>query len=227
MYFCAAEKHCGDVAKSVKEPGHPSENMKTNSQHIPFARLADLAENRASAEERTASMTHVSACSDCAAELQRLGRVLELMRTDTAPDAPRDLLAFARAIFRRPEGSSEPSLLRRIVAALTFDSSMNLTPAFGVRSGQSASRQLLYSAEGSDIDLRISSQKDQWIVAGQLLGPGCAGGQVEIEGEGQAATAALNDICEFTLPPLPSGSYMLRLRLRDTQVEIPRLELRA
>ena len=201
--------------------------MKTNSQHIPFARLADLAENRASAEERTASTPHLATCSDCTAELQRLGQMLELMRTDTAADAPRDVLAFARNIFSQHAGSREPSLLRRIVAALKFDSSMNLTPAFGVRSGQSASRQLLYSAEETDIDLRVSSEKDQWIVAGQLLGPDCAGGQVEIDGEGQAATATLNDLGEFTLPPVPAGSYTLRLRLSDTQVEIPQLELRA
>ena len=172
-------------------------------------------------------MLHVSACSDCTAELQRLGQALELMRTDTAPDAPRDVLAFVRNIFRQREGSREPSLLRRIVAALTFDSNMNLTPAFGVRSGHSASRQLLYSADESDIDLRISSQQDQWVVAGQLLGPGCAGGLVEMEGEGRAATATLNDLCEFTLPPVPAGSYALRLRLRDAELEIPHLELRA
>ncbi len=200
--------------------------MKTTSQHIPFARLADLAENRALAEERTASMAHLSACSHCAADLQRVGQVLELMRTDTATDAPRDVLAYARNIFRGSQ-LSEPSLLRRIVAALSFDSSLNRAPAFGVRSGQATSRQLLYSAEQSDIDLRISSQDDQWIVAGQLLGQDCVGGRVEIEGESGLAVAALNELCEFTLPPLPPGSYTLRLLLRDAEVEIPQLELGA
>lgn len=200
--------------------------MKTTSQHIPFARLADLAENRASAEERTASMKHLSTCSHCAGELQRVGQALELMRTDTATDAPRDVLADAINIFRGRE-LSEPSLLRRIVAALNFDSSMNMTPAFGVRSGQATSRQLLYSAEQSDIDLRISCQDDEWIVAGQLLGQDCVGGRVEIEGESGLAVAALNELCEFTLPPVPSGSYTLRLRLQDAEVEIPQLELRA
>jgi len=201
--------------------------MKTSSQHIPFAKLADLSENRASADEQTASMAHLSACSHCAAELQRVGQVLELMRTDTATDAPRDVLAYAINIFSGSDQLSEPSLLRRIVAALRFDSSLNMAPAFGVRSGQATSRQLLYSAEQSDIDLRISSQDDQWIVAGQLLGQDCVGGRVEIEGESGLAAAALNELCEFTLPPVPSGSYTLRLRLQDAEVEIPQLELRA
>jgi hypothetical protein len=201
--------------------------MKTSSQHIPFAELEDLAENRASADERAASMAHLSSCSRCATELQRVGQVLELMRSDSATDAPRDMLAYAINIFSGRDKSSAPSLLRRIVAALSFDSSMNMTPAFGVRSGQAASRQLLYSAEQSDVDLRISSQDDQWIIAGQLLGQDCVGGRVEIEGEGGSAVAVLNELCEFTLPPVPPGSYTLRLLLQDTEVEIPQLELRA
>lgn len=201
--------------------------MKPTSQHIPFATLADLAERRATADEQANSMAHLSTCPECAAEFHRLGKVVELMRTDTATDAPRDVLGYAINIFRGREQSSEPSLLRRIIAALTFDSSMNMAPVFGVRSGQAASRQLLYSAEENDIDLRISSRDDQWIVAGQLLGQDCVGGRVEIEGESGLAVVALNELCEFTLPPLPPGSYKLRLLLQDAEVEIPQLELKA
>lgn len=200
--------------------------MKTDSQHIPFAKLADLAEGRAPSEELSASQ-HLAACQHCAAELKKVAHVLELMRTDTEPDAPRDVLAYAINIFGQREQSSAPSLLRRIVAALSFDSSSNVAPAFGVRSGQASSRQLLYSAEQNDIDLRISAQDDQWIVAGQLLGQDCVGGRVEIEGESGLAAAELNELCEFTLPPVPPGSYTLRLHLRHAEVEIPQLELRA
>jgi hypothetical protein len=152
--------------------------------------------------------------------------VLGLMRTDTAVDAPRDLLAYAVNIFSRREDVREPSLLRRIVAALTFDSSANLAPAFGVRSGQSVSRQLLYSAEDNDIDLRLTPADENWIVAGQVLGQDCVGGRVEIEGESERAAVALNELCEFTLPPLPAGSYTLRLQLANVEVQIPQLELR-
>lgn len=201
--------------------------MKPTSQHIPFATLADLAERRATADERATSMAHLSACPECTAEFHRLEKVLELMRTDIAPDAPRDVLTYAINIFRGREQSSEPSLLRRIVAALSFDSSMNVAPAFGVRSGQATSRQLLYSAEENDIDLRINLQDDRWIVAGQLLGEDCVGGRVEIQGQGGLAGATLNELCEFTLPPLPAGSYTLRLFLQNAEVEIPHLELKA
>jgi hypothetical protein len=199
--------------------------MKTSSQHIPFGRLADLSEDRASTDERREAMAHISDCSHCATELQRLGTVLELMRTDTTADAPRDVLANAINIFRGR--NSKPSLLRRIVATLSFDSSQNLAPAFGVRSGQTTSRQLLYSAQDSDIDLRISHQEDQWTVAGQLLGQDCIGGRVEMEGESGLVAGALNELCEFALPPVAAGSYTLRLFLHNAEIEIPRFELRA
>ena len=201
--------------------------MKTASEHIIFAKLADLAEGRAADAERTASMAHISNCSACTQQLEQLGNVMELMRTDTAADAPRDVLAFAIGVFNQDEKSREPSLLRRIVAALSFDSSSNLAPAFGVRSGHTAARQLLYSAEENDIDLRISAEGENWIVAGQVLGEDCAGGRIEIEGAGESAGADLNELCEFTLPPVSAGSYTLRLRLGNAEVEIPGLELRS
>lgn len=200
--------------------------MKTDSQHIPFAKLADLAEKRAAADERTASMAHLSSCAVCGQKVERVEQLLGLMKTDTATDAPRDVLTYALNIFS--DYAREPSLLRRIVAALSFDSSSNLAPAFGVRSGQTTSRQLLYSAEENDIDLRITPEQENWIVAGQVLGEDCVGGRIELEGRsGELTVADLNDLCEFILPPVSAGSYTVRLRLGNVEVEIPQLELRA
>ncbi len=200
--------------------------MTTASKHISFAELADLADKRAAGDKQAIALSHLAECLVCAQQLDRIGQVLELMRTDTSADAPRDVLAYAVNIFSRRE-SSQPSILRRIVAALSFDSSSNLAPAFGVRAGQGASRQLLYSAEENDIDIRITPEGESWIVAGQVFGEGCVGGRIEIEGEGELATADLNDLCEFTLPPVPAGSYAVRLRLGSAEVEISELQLSA
>ena len=201
--------------------------MKPDSNHIPFAELADLAEMRASEERRAASASHLTTCADCSAELKRVQQVLELMRTDTSTDAPRDVLAYAINIFSDRKQSQSPSLMRKIVAALSFDSNQNLSPAFGVRSAGAATRQLIYAAENSDIDLRISAADDRWTVAGQVLGEGCAGGRVDIEGQNVIETAAINDLCEFALPPVSPGSYTLRLRYGNAEVEISPLTLGA
>lgn len=211
---------CGRLEPFEKRK--PAATMTTDSKHLPFAELADLAEQRTSGDKPTS--VHLSNCSDCAEQVDRIRQVLELMRGDASTDAPRDVLAYALNLFSKHE-NSKPSILRRIVAALTFDSSSNVAPAFGVRSGPATSRQLLYSAQENDIDVRITPEGESWILAGQVLGENCVGGRVEIEGQSGLATADLNDLCEFTLPPVPAGCYAIRLRLGTAEVEIPLLQL--
>jgi hypothetical protein len=201
-----------------------------------FEQLADLAEERIASEARkeTARIEatpHLATCLECTSEVQRLEKVMLLMKSDREHDAPRDLLAYAVNIFDRTSSTKEPSILRRLVAVLTFDSNMNIRPAFGVRSGQAGSRQLLYSAEDHDVDVRITLQQDQWTIAGQILGADCTGGEVtlvnlpEIDGEKRSAKAVLNELCEFSLPPVAPGSYKLLLRFATSEVEVPRFEL--
>jgi hypothetical protein len=122
---------------------------------------------------------------------------------------------------------AQPSLMRRVLAALSFDSAQ-LTPAFGLRSGApAATRQILYSAEGYDLDLRVAAQNGKVAVSGQVLGEAAGPGSVIIENDTEQAQATLNDLCEFTLPNVPAGVYTLRLQLSGLEVEIPNLELQA
>jgi hypothetical protein len=195
--------------------------------HLSFTKLADMAEGRMAGDERNLSSAHLSACPRCAAKLNRLESVLGLMRTDETEDAPREVVSRAINLFRSRVASQTPSLVQRIVAALSFDS-LQTTPAYGVRSGQAATaRQLLYNAGEYDLDLRITETGEGWVVSGQVLGEERAGGQIELEGERGVVQADLNEQSEFMLPAVPTGSYDLRLRFTDLEVEVPQLELRA
>ena len=193
----------------------------TNSTHIPIEALANIAEGRATSEARETTMAHIATCSTCHDTLRRLQQLILLMKGDRTNDAPRDVLASAINIFSQEKRSP----LRRIVAILTFDS-RNPGPVFGVRSLPTASRQMLYSAEESDLELRITVQNDECILAGQVIGEGWAGGHVEILGVAGRSEATLNDVCEFKLPPIPVGNYSLTVRMLDRQIEIPELELK-
>lgn len=199
--------------------------MSLSFNHIPFAKLVDLAEGRLL---RDAPGEHLAHCLDCAARLKQLEALLNTMRQDTMEDAPPELIARTVALFRARSREAAPSLMRRIVAALRFDS-QQMSPAYGVRSGQTGgARQLLYSAGENDLDLRLSQSDGAWVISGQVLGPDCMNAEIELQGETTASQrAVLNEQCEFRLSPVPSGSYHLRLRLVDTEVEIPQLELRA
>jgi len=191
------------------------------SPHIPLETLADIVEDRAKAGILHTAMAHVATCSACDDMLRRLRQLVIMMRTDTAADAPRDVLMSAISLFspqrKRP--------LPRIIATLIFDS-RQAGPAFGMRSLRMTSRQLLYSAHQADLDLRIAIQNEECVVAGQVIRDGCAGGLVEISGATGTAEASLNELCEFRLPAIPVGNYSLRVRMSDVEIEIPELELK-
>lgn len=192
----------------------------TNS-HISIETLANVAEGTATFETREAATAHISTCSACHDSLNRLQQLILMMKSDSMSDAPRDVLTSAINIFSQEKRSP----LRRIVAILTFDS-RNAGPVFGVRSLPTGSRQMLYSAEETDLELRITVQNDECILAGQVIGEGWAGGHVEILGLAGKSEAILNDVCEFKLPPIPVGNYSLTVRMLDRQIEIPELELK-
>ena len=200
--------------------------MKRRSQHIPFRTLAEMTGEGFAGEEREAAQRHIAGCSRCAGQLERLAKTVNLMRADRTEDAPPETIARAVNLLRLRRAEPPASLVRRVLAALSFDS-MQLAPAYGVRSGGPAARQLLYSAGEHDLDLRVTTKDDSWVISGQVLGQGCTGGDVLLQGTSGQASASLNELCEFSLKPVPSGSYTLRVRFNDMEVEVPGLELRA
>jgi hypothetical protein len=197
--------------------------MTGASRHIPFAQLVDLVERRLSPDEQAERQAHVSGCSHCTAEAAWLERVIGLMRGNDAEDPPADVVKQVIALFGSRAIAPPPSPRRRIIAWLSFDSAQ-FPLARGVRSGIFANRQLLFNAQGFDLDLRITPTGSMWTVSGQVLGTD-AGGQVELEGPTTTMQAALNGMCEFTLPPVLAGNYILTIRLREVDIEVASLQI--
>jgi hypothetical protein len=52
------------------------------------------------------------------------------------------------------------------------------------------------------------------------------GGNVALHGSDIALEADLNELHEFTLPPVPAGSYTLTLHTGELDIEIPELEIK-
>jgi hypothetical protein len=135
------------------------------------------------------------------------------------PDAPAAMLRRAEAIF-----PAAPGLLRRIQALLSIDSWATPLPA--LRSSAGGARQLLYTSETRDIDLRIVPGASGWTLEGQVLGPADeASLNVQRDGE-QLALVALDELGAFHLDGLGDGSYELVLYFRDERLELPRLDIR-
>ena len=196
--------------------------MSIFSPHIPFSELTALAEEQS--ETSPEAIAHLAVCSECSSQLQLIRQTIGFMRSDTAEDAPAELIRDAKRVFRKQVVAHGPTLLQVIVASLTFDSLTN-APAFGLRSQTTAGRQLIYSTETADIDVRVSPENDQWQIAGQLLGEDCPGGDVELEGDDFSASAELNELCEFSFGSVPAGAYKISIRTSDQLIQTPRLEL--
>ena len=196
--------------------------MSIFSPHIPFTELSELAEEQSKTSAE--ALAHLATCSECSSQLQSIRQTISFMRSDTAEDAPARLVQSAKSIFRQKVVTHGPSLLKVIIASLTFDSFTH-APAFGLRSQTTAGRQLVYSAETADIDVRVSPEDDSWQISGQVLGADCASGGVELESDDFSASAQLNELCEFSFGSVPAGAYKFSIRLQDALIETPPLEL--
>jgi hypothetical protein len=162
----------------------------------------------------------------------------ELVRTAAAlPDAPPALVRSAINLFRDAQPSplmaAADGLLQRIRAVLTFDSWATGPAALGLRSmpAQSESRHMLFSAQGRDIDLRIVSAADSYVLAGQILGPDDTGMfelAVDTHSDAparSARTVAIDDLGGFQMKDVRAGRYWMTLRLGNDAVELPAIEV--
>ncbi|MDB5059560.1 MAG: hypothetical protein JWO59_3032 [Chloroflexi bacterium] len=193
--------------------------MDSTTDHISAEQMVDLVERRLPSVAEAQARQHLADCSACTAEMARLEHTIALLRTEALEDAPRDVQARAARLLSARNAPAAQGLRRRVLAALRFDSAQRSLAA-GARSGQPAARQLLFLAAGHELDLRIAQAGAQWSVTGQLLGPN-ESGEVTLHGPTVSRQTALNDLGEFALPPVPSGSYALSVRVADLDIEVP------
>jgi hypothetical protein len=157
------------------------------------------------------------------AELESL-----LSRALAMPDAPPAWVAAAVGAWReRPRvelTQALRALVEQVTAVLRFDSWAPSPLPVGVRGVPTATRHLLFSTQGRDIDLRITPHAGDFAVAGQVLGPDDSG-SVELSADGTdvagSHSAALDELGEFRLDRVPGGIYRMTLRLGGDEIALP------
>jgi len=145
--------------------------------------------------------------------------------------------------------------LRRVLATLRFDSAAQPVLALGMRGGRAGTRQLLFSAEGYDLDLRLTPDLSGpcWQLDGQVLGPegpmrvslttgeavaDSLAGRGDQAGPGPAPAPAgpgsaaglateVDELGEFHFQGLEGGRWRLQLQLPQLLVDLPPIELDA
>lgn len=151
------------------------------------------------------------------------------------PDAPPALLHAALGLWHAapivPASAPLAAALRRVAAVLRFDSWALPAQALGMRGVAADSRHLLFSAEGRDVDLRITREPGGgWSLAGQVLGPDETGHIVLQPADGGGGSGAgrrtsLDPLGEFRLDGVASGQWCLSLETADQIVALPAIDV--
>ncbi len=196
--------------------------MQPFSKHLSFELLVDLAEGRLASADSGSARSHLAGCEKCRTALSEVENIIVAMQSDDLLTPPQYVTQRALQIFRLQEKpvSALQAGLRSLVALLSFDS--GLTPAYGMRSGPGEARQLFYSVNEFDIDLRVAQRADEWRIEGQLLG-GSTVGTAELLSAGRRYTGELNDLGEFAFAGVHADSYRLRITLPGLEISVPEL----
>ena len=154
--------------------------------------------------------------------------LINLMREAmTLTDAPDHVIQRALALWK-PRRDAAAAVVRSVLAVLRFDSANAPSLAFGTRADPPEGRQIVFTAEGRDIDLRIlpaTGGQSLWEVSGQVLGPDRAGA-VALEGTAGRWRTELNALCEFRFAQVPEGRYTVTFELQGTAIVVPELSVR-
>jgi hypothetical protein len=198
--------------------------MKPFSKHLPFATLVDIAAGQAEDNIAADARNHLAACSDCRTMFSSAQRLLSVMDRDELVPPPERVLARALQVFHPTQESARGLMqgLRSLVALLSFDS--GLSPAMGMRSGTTQVRQLLFTVDEFDIDVRLQPDNGAWRLEGQVLG-GASGGMAALAGSEHEYTGEVNSLGEFVFTSVQPDVYRMHITLPDAEIAIPELPL--
>lgn len=202
--------------------------MQPFSKHLSDETLINIAEGRMDVAQSADARSHLAECEECRTSLSGFQAIISALQNHELVMPPQQVTRQALQIFRPKEKPLSASVsavragLQVLVAVLRFDS--GLTPVYGMRSGPGQARQLFYTINEFDIDLRLAPGAGEWTVEGQLLG-GNTIGTAELESAGRRYNGDMNELGEFAFAGVRPDSYRLRITLPGLEISVPELVL--
>lgn len=198
--------------------------------HLTYETLLNYLEGHLSVEQRDEAHAHLNGpCESCQRRHVLLQTVLRSAAKDQTTPPPASVLKLAIDIPLTHSKDTQPGLLTRLIAALTFDSHLQLSSA--LTRGAARERQMLFSADQVDIDLQVKSVREGHDLIGQILTETASGNIhafVSLQGNmGQFLKATETDPKgQFTFRGIPAGLYDLIFDLENQEVAVMGVEVK-
>lgn len=198
-----------------------------------FELLIDFLDDRLDEKEAARIAAHLlTNCETCDKSRNWYMQVKSIAAGDDSSAPPSWVLKRAERIFETARRPRRPARFGQGIASLVFDSFAH--PAFaGVRSPETANRQLLYSAGDYRVDLQVApAEHSQADLIGQVLLEGetgfdaVSGLTLDIERDGKVVYSVKTDeMGEFKVVGLEFGVYDLNVELSEGIITIPDLPI--
>jgi hypothetical protein len=197
-----------------------------------FERLIDFLDSRLDEAQAAPVAAHLSTnCTSCNESRDWYLRVKTIAASDDSVAPPAWILKRAVRIFDTERHPRRATRIRQAIASLVFDSFARPALA-GVRSTETANRQLLYSAGDYTVDLQVATEQAGADLIGQVLRKGeagfdsVAGLNLEVKRAGDVVLSARTDeLGEFRFSGLEHGVYDLRIELSEGSITVPDLPI--
>jgi hypothetical protein len=201
-------------------------------RHYSLEKWVDFARNVIREDEKAKMQSHLNTgCAECSKELSLWRRLQQVAQRESAYEPVDGAVRTVNALFAN-QRSHRTRHAKFGAPALLFDSFRNPLLA-GMRSSESATRQLLYGANNYRIDVRIEPQTDSQkvVLVGQVLNsadPDERLSQVPVallKGRKVLAESVTSPFGEFQMECALDGGFRLMVTLPGKrEVSLPLIE---
>ncbi len=197
-----------------------------------LAKLLDCLQGQLPADEHSTVLAHLSSgCPDCRENHVWLEDVLRLASEDKSFEYSEETIEQIVTYFKARPAAPSPSL-RQFFARLIFDSFAPYQMA-DVRSDMAggpavSGRQMLFQAQGYDIDLRFEKAEDsadEELIGQVLFGKQSASGLDHLsahlfKGEAEIDQVKTDARGIFKFARVPAGVYNLKIKVPEGEINI-------
>jgi hypothetical protein len=193
--------------------------------HISAEELIDYVDGHISDAARNPIELHLAECGECAELKLEIQSLVLQLQADASHEPPAELVQWGNRLFQPLAQPSTGARLRKLVAALVFDT-LDQPMLAGVRHAGTAARQLLYRAGDVDVDVKIESMEsnERITLVGQVLATSTKfleNTPVKLESHGMTRfKTTTNLVGEFSFDEVPKDTYHLSVDLPEGQITL-------